>query len=134
MPNAISLKVEGLSELISRAKSDELLARPWRRALGRISFNIKKMVRAEAEVHSLSGRTARGVFYKMPKTPMPLYSFVSDRAKRKGARYPFVINAGHRKGKNGDVQLHWRGTSQSTAGWFTALDQILNTWAGRKNG
>jgi hypothetical protein len=146
----VDIKVEGLNELIDRVRSDELLARPWRRALGRISMNIKKMVRAEAATHSLSGRTARGVFYKMKREPMPLYSIVSDRAKRKGARYPFVVNAGHRRMSYGDVQLHWRGTGQSTAGWFTSLqnhfqglinnalgtavDQLLNHWDGKRNG
>lgn len=146
-PSGYAVNVDGLKEMIARLAGDPIYARPWRRALGRISSNVKKLVKSQAPV--ASGRTARGVFYRMPGGIVPLYSIVSDRAKRKGIRYPFVVNAGFRSTKHGTVRLHFRGTSQSSEGWFqkagrgaqayvnqalaTALAQIERAFEGKSN-
>lgn len=124
MANDYRVKIEGLSELVERLKRDPLHGRPLKRLLGRVSSNLKRQIRGVAPVRS--GRLARGVFYRLEHSPVPQYSWVSDRAKRKRVRYPFVLEAGWRGGKHGQrIPLHFRGTGRSTAGWFTRMEAMV---------
>lgn len=127
----VEVKIDGLRSLLGKFRGEPVYARAWRRALHRVSLAVKLEARQRAP--KLSGRTAKGVYYRMDRHPVPLYSVVSDRARRKGVRYPFVLEAGHRRSKRGrDVPLHYRGTGRSTRGWFSSLQNEVQGWVNRE--
>jgi hypothetical protein len=122
-----ALEVTGLNSFLKKLEDGAGYPRAWRWALHQVSRRVKARVRQKAP----PGRMQRGVFYYLHRARVPLWSIVSDKAARKGYRYPFALNAGRgkrRKSSGREYQFHWRSGGGSTKGWFSDVQNEMQPW------
>ena len=124
----MSVKVEGLDKLITRMQQNTWYATPWRDMMRRSMNQVTYLAMRRAPV--ASGQMAAEVNNKMDASPVPLWAIVTDNAtSARGARYPFILDAG--KGKGGS-KLHYAGTRKVTKNWFrgslTAARKQIAAW------
>lgn len=127
----ITVEIERLPSVLSKLRRDDLFAASWRRALERATVLVKERVPEVAPRDS--GRLAASRAHRLDARPVPRYGVVSVQAVRGKARYPFVLQAGHRRPKGMTrrqarvapagslIELHYRRgrlAGQSTRGWL----------------
>jgi len=125
------IRVEGLSDLIAKINGRPVYAEP-----------IKKWITETIdEAHALATERApkdRNVMAatltkRVSAAVVPLWGVVSTGYEVKGVRLPFVLEAGHHKGRSGkDVKLHYRSgprQGQSTRKWLGGVIPIIRTAA-----
>lgn len=113
------LELIGADELL-RKLDESLYSDAW----GAAFSATVKWIYARAQKRAPVGQTGalksnlRMVVEK--SSHVPSWAYVSTNASSpKGVRYPFVLEAGHRRGKGGrDIQLHKRGKKTSTRKWL----------------
>ena len=132
------VKVEGLNRLLKKLRyADPIYAEPWRAMMAGLAERGHEL--AVQRAPRLTGHTAGSVTHTMHQWKVPLWVKISnDATSERGVRYPFVLNAGHRRPsgrgltKNrrsptteATIKLHYRGTGKSTRRWFSGVLTIL---------
>lgn len=148
----VTLKLEGLSKIITNLNGNVLYASPMRHVMESIVEIVAS--KAETRAPKRTYRLAGSVQSQVDSRPLPSWGKITAEAtSSQGFRYPFALEAGHRSPRgqgtvkmkrrgpmqSGMIPLRYRGTKRSTRKWFSGsmrgmkkrAGQLLN-WAARE--
>lgn len=118
----ITIEGIGIREFVARCKFEPLVGKAWIRTMKRFGGLGMKSVKLRAP-HK-TGRLSAGLELKMQATTIPLWLVITDNAENRGARYPFMLDAG--KGKTRAATHYQSGakTGRPTFRWFFGVRGI----------